>query len=212
MKINGEQIREARERLHLTQQELADQVGVSMRTVGNWERGASVPRNRLGAVAEALSLDIEGERDFGQQAIRRRLGVLAQQRRDKMLMSRVTFAQFAGMADQAVSDFESAKRWPRTATLRKFEDALGWKPYITEDIINSSRRASTIEHEDLDDPNVDRPISRPVLLRGIPTDELLAELGRRFAAMQASVAQAEPEAAAEYDLAADQEESFQDED
>lgn len=30
----------------MTQQELANQLGVTQRTVGNWERGESIPRNR----------------------------------------------------------------------------------------------------------------------------------------------------------------------
>lgn len=36
-------IKEIRKKLHLSQSELADTVGVSMRTVGSWERGESFP-------------------------------------------------------------------------------------------------------------------------------------------------------------------------
>lgn len=53
--ISGEEIRQARERSGLTQSELAQRIGVSMRTVGNWERGESVPRNREGAIKVALA-------------------------------------------------------------------------------------------------------------------------------------------------------------
>jgi transcriptional regulator with XRE-family HTH domain len=42
----GAQIRRARERQRLSQEELAAKLGVSLRTIGNWERGASVPRAR----------------------------------------------------------------------------------------------------------------------------------------------------------------------
>jgi transcriptional regulator with XRE-family HTH domain len=201
MEITAEQIKAARERRQMTQQELADEVGVSLRTVGSWERGESVPRNRMAAVAEALDIDVAGgQRDFGPAAIRRRMGVLAKQRREQLGLSRVSFAKHAGMADQAVMDFEFAKRWPRTATLRKFEDALGWKPFITEDILGSSQRASTLELADLDNPEVIAPSGGSVPLRGIPTNELLAELGRRFQELQA---QSAPVAAQpDYDLAA----------
>ncbi|WIB25400.1 helix-turn-helix transcriptional regulator [Curtobacterium sp. MCSS17_015] len=44
--ITGESLRSAREAAHLTQQQVADRVGVSLRTVGNWERSSddAVPR------------------------------------------------------------------------------------------------------------------------------------------------------------------------
>lgn len=54
MTTTGQQIRDARERASLTQEQLAQLVGVTHRTVGNWERGASVPRNRLAKVREVL--------------------------------------------------------------------------------------------------------------------------------------------------------------
>lgn len=41
--ITGDEIRSGRELLGLTQAELASQVGVSFRTIGNWERGETSP-------------------------------------------------------------------------------------------------------------------------------------------------------------------------
>ncbi|MDQ0735141.1 transcriptional regulator with XRE-family HTH domain [Arthrobacter agilis] len=52
--ITGEQIRAARERAALTQGQLGERVGVSLRTIGNWERGESVPRNKEGVLRSAL--------------------------------------------------------------------------------------------------------------------------------------------------------------
>lgn len=49
-------IREARERLGLTQQQLADQVGVSRETVGNWETGYSEPRSKRARLLQVLGL------------------------------------------------------------------------------------------------------------------------------------------------------------
>lgn len=58
--ISGEQIRAARERAGLTQNELGQMVGVSMRTVGNWERGESVSRNREAAIRSVLAGHLPG--------------------------------------------------------------------------------------------------------------------------------------------------------
>lgn len=65
--INGREIRAARERAGMTQGDLAQRVGVSLRTVGNWERGDTVPMNRASAVESALAQwldrgDAEGPR------------------------------------------------------------------------------------------------------------------------------------------------------
>ena len=51
-------IRAARERARLSQADVAAAVGVSVRTVGNWERGDSVPRNRLGALEDVLGVSL----------------------------------------------------------------------------------------------------------------------------------------------------------
>lgn len=46
----GRAIKDARERRHLTQQQLADILGVDRKTVDNWEHGRTSPRNRMGAL------------------------------------------------------------------------------------------------------------------------------------------------------------------
>lgn len=56
-----DRIRQARERLRLTQGQVAEAVGVSLRTVGNWEAGTAVPRNRLGALEDVLKVDLRAE-------------------------------------------------------------------------------------------------------------------------------------------------------
>lgn len=53
--IDGSEIRQARERARLTQEQLAQALGVSLRTVGNWERGASVPRSSEARVRHVLA-------------------------------------------------------------------------------------------------------------------------------------------------------------
>ena len=54
--ITGQQIRSARERAGLTQEQLAQRVDVSLRSVGNWERGHSIPRSKS-AIVEAVLAD-----------------------------------------------------------------------------------------------------------------------------------------------------------
>jgi transcriptional regulator with XRE-family HTH domain len=54
----GDQIRDARERRHQTQQQAADIVGVDRKTWDNWEHNRTRPRNRMGALkAWAPELD-----------------------------------------------------------------------------------------------------------------------------------------------------------
>src|SRR5258708_7890925 len=55
----GLRIRRARERRHWGQQQLADAVGVSLRTVGAWERGeVSAPRASIGPLEDVLGVSL----------------------------------------------------------------------------------------------------------------------------------------------------------
>lgn len=54
----GTKIRRARERHRWTQAQLASQVGVSQKTVDNWENGRTEPRNRLGALEHVLGVEL----------------------------------------------------------------------------------------------------------------------------------------------------------
>lgn len=57
----GRRIRAARERKGWTQQQLALAVGVGARTVGGWERGETVPLNRMGKLDEVLGPGIDAD-------------------------------------------------------------------------------------------------------------------------------------------------------
>ncbi|WP_227488183.1 helix-turn-helix transcriptional regulator [Brachybacterium subflavum] len=50
----GDEIRAARQRAGLTQQQLAERVGVTMRTVGNWERGETLSERYAARLASVL--------------------------------------------------------------------------------------------------------------------------------------------------------------
>lgn len=55
--MNGDDIRQAREARGWTQQQLAAKVGVGQRTIGSWERGETVPKNRMGRLIEIFRED-----------------------------------------------------------------------------------------------------------------------------------------------------------
>lgn len=61
--LSGDEIRAARDRAKISQEELGRQVGVSMRTIGNWERGTTVPRARRHALNSALREHLDGDTD-----------------------------------------------------------------------------------------------------------------------------------------------------
>lgn len=54
----GTRIRRAREAAGLKQEDLAQRLGVTTRTVGNWERGR-VPRNAIGALQQLLHVQLD---------------------------------------------------------------------------------------------------------------------------------------------------------
>jgi transcriptional regulator with XRE-family HTH domain len=54
----GTRIKRARERRHWRQADLARAIGVNVKTVGNWERGHTIPRNRIGAIEATLGISL----------------------------------------------------------------------------------------------------------------------------------------------------------
>ena len=58
----GTLIRRARQRRRWTQLQFAERAGVSVRTVGDWERGAKAPRNRT-VVEDVLGVSLNSEQE-----------------------------------------------------------------------------------------------------------------------------------------------------
>lgn len=58
----GQRIRRLREERRMSQDDLGLAIGVSGRTVGNWERGANLPRNSIGALEAYFRVSlVDGE-------------------------------------------------------------------------------------------------------------------------------------------------------
>lgn len=53
----GDDIVKRRQLMQLTQQELADLLGVGESTISNWERGKHIPKNRLALLRAVLRMD-----------------------------------------------------------------------------------------------------------------------------------------------------------
>lgn len=174
MSISAEDIRAGRERRMMTQRELADEVGVSLRTITSWERGETVPRNRTAVIAEVLGLD--GASEFGREALLRRLGQLAKQRREERGIGRPSMARAAGLgSDKTITAFEFGRVLPSGASQRKIEKALGWKLGVIDDVMRMlDRKASTIEMEEL------YLEAAPGGLALVSNEDLIEELRRRL--------------------------------
>jgi DNA-binding transcriptional regulator YiaG len=188
--ITAEEIKTGRERQRMTQQQLADAVGVSLRTVSSWERGQSVPRNRAAVLADVLDLSIDRGPEFGQTALKKRIGALAKQRREELGLARVPFAKHIGLgSDKTLQDFEFGRRVPQGMSVRKIEKALGWKIGVVDELLEGpDRKASDITLEDLDEfePGQPMPLDR------VPTSDLLAEVIRRLGALQSALGSPQP--------------------
>jgi transcriptional regulator with XRE-family HTH domain len=59
----GKRIRLRRQALKLTQQQLADKLGVNRATVSMWERGRQLPQRTEGAIEAVLGVSLTDDRD-----------------------------------------------------------------------------------------------------------------------------------------------------
>ena len=180
--ISAEDIKNGRERLHMTQQDLASEMGVSLRTVGSWERGESVPRNRMASLAEVLGMESVSE--FGEKAMLRQLGRLAKQRREQLGLGRVPFAKEIGLgSDRTLVSFEFGRVLPSGTSQRKIEKGLGWRLGVIDDFMRATnQKATSVEMESLDAEDslylaAQGGVSSLAL---VSNDDLIAELKRRL--------------------------------
>jgi ribosome-binding protein aMBF1 (putative translation factor) len=185
--ISYEQIRAGRERLGMTQQELANHVGVSLRTVGNWERGESVPRMHMAVLADVLEIEDPREtvREFGREALIKRLGYLAKRRREERGIGRVPLSKELGISDATIRDFEFGKHLPTGRVIQKLERGLDWRPGAVDEVMRQvNRKASSIKMEELDAMD---SVSVSPDIASFSTQELLREVIRRLSLLEGSL-------------------------
>lgn len=138
---------------------------------------------------KAMSIDIGFEehemgelREYGQEAMQRRLGQLAKQRREELGFARAAFAVHAGIgSDATVRDVEFGRIIPRKGTIYKLEVALGWRPgSFMEFVEKEDRKASSVMMEELDayDSGIANPLAK------VSTQELLEEVIKRLHGIQ----------------------------
>jgi DNA-binding transcriptional regulator YiaG len=179
MSISGDEIRAARERAQMTQEELAERVGVKMRTIGNWERGVSVPRSRMAAVEEVLAgfRDVSVGMNSKQLAMLEHLGAMAARRRNMIGLAQDPFAAEIGVADQTVKKFERGKQKPQSRNAVKLEAGLGWRQGVIRESLELAElgrlSVADVDEEYLDGHSATNPVVRASELSDA---ELLAEV------------------------------------
>lgn len=183
--VEPDEIRSTRESLGMSAQELAEMVGVSVKTVVEWEHGtATVPSGKVKAVRKALNMSTAPVPEFGHAALLRRLGQLAKQRREEVGMGRPSFAKEAGLgSDKTITQFEFGRVLPSGTNQRRLEKALGWKLGVIDEVMRMvDRKALSISMEELDAEDslylaAQGGISSLAL---VSNDDLIAELKRRL--------------------------------
>ncbi|MFI2563056.1 hypothetical protein [Paenarthrobacter sp. NPDC018779] len=129
---------------------------------------------------------MEQGRQYGEEAMLRRLGQLARQRREELGLGRVPFAQQNGMGSNAtMRDFEFGKIRPTAITLRRIEKGLQWKPGVIDEKLEAAEKvkAEDVRMEDLDSFD-----SAPKTgLDQYTTPELLRALAERLETLQAGL-------------------------
>uniref|UniRef100_UPI003F491F9C hypothetical protein n=1 Tax=Arthrobacter silvisoli TaxID=2291022 RepID=UPI003F491F9C len=127
----------------------------------------------------------QGSRNYGREAMLKRIGELARQRRDELGLSRDAFRREIGLgSDKTIQDFEFGRLEPRSKTLMLIEKGLRWRVGSVQELIDDpDRRVGGVIMEDLDEHD-----SRQVTtLASFSTLDLLDELRKRFLSIQAGM-------------------------
>lgn len=65
----GMRIKRARERLRWTQAQLGSAIGVTQKTIDNWEHDKTYPKSAIGALEEVLGLSLDGTQAAGPELV-----------------------------------------------------------------------------------------------------------------------------------------------
>lgn len=97
----GTTIRRARERKRWTQQQLADAIGVNIKSVDNWENGRTSPRSSIGALEDVLGISLgDDEAPVIPPDLQRRIDALSPDEQ-AYVIDRLTRRRGPGTAGQA---------------------------------------------------------------------------------------------------------------
>ena len=122
----GQFVGARRQELRLTRAELAERVGVAVRTVVAWELGYRIPGSaQLARIAEALGVDTASLA----AALPRRwadgtLGDLILARRRELGLRSADLAQLIGTTEATVSRWANGRSRPGARNLQRLADAL----------------------------------------------------------------------------------------
>ncbi len=109
----GAAMREARERLGLTQAQVAERLGVTGATISNWENGRSAPEGSQRAQVEAV-LQMSGS-----------LGKRIQGARVRAALTQRELAKRTGFAQPTISQWETGWSQPNDDATAQLEQVLG---------------------------------------------------------------------------------------
>ncbi|MBM7847512.1 hypothetical protein [Arthrobacter roseus] len=112
---------------------------------------------------------------------RRRLIALARTERGSRTRNEV-WAGIEGLAFNTYANFESGKSWPRSSSLRRIEEVLGWKTGAIDEALASDMEPAliTVAHMRGSEPFVVSTSS----IQGYSDSDLLHEMMRRAAARE----------------------------
>lgn len=127
----GERIRRARIRNAMSQNDLAQKIGVSQGTISNWEKGKTKPDAGQGAeikriLGEVTPVKSHADDEASVEAGPSAFGAWLNRTRNEQRMSVAELAEKSGLSAPAIYNIESGRiANPRAATVSRLEAALG---------------------------------------------------------------------------------------
>ena len=153
-----------RNKLGLTQKELADKSGITRVSIGNYERGDRIPpADILNKIAISLEITINTLINEQDKDINSTIGNNIKLYRLNLGMSQKQLAQTIGVCTETVQNYENNRREPNMETLNKIADIFC---IPLNYLINSNDKTNCIIKE------------KDIAL--FSTDELLTEIKRRI--------------------------------
>jgi transcriptional regulator with XRE-family HTH domain len=121
----GTQIKTARQMRGLTPRELADQLGIPLRTLHAWEANETLPASRdLAALNRHLAAALQISGPTAARQISPLATFVVERARERGYRSLRDFGTAAGVSPETIRQIERGGRLPRLETLGRLADAL----------------------------------------------------------------------------------------